>query len=137
MLLHLMGLFLMSKIILKIKEVKFMSIFIILLFLFTIFSFYSMYIPSLYALRILQGEPRNFPLAGFFVFIISFFCLCLSTQYEKYVIIFFLFMSAMIWILHLYSFIKNKGSYPFTNNFAYHFFVAAIIHGILYSLVIL
>lgn len=121
--------------ILKIKRWTIMIIVIILLFLFTVFAFYSTYISCLYALEILQCEPRDFPLCGFVITTISTMALLSVVTCKKCVILFLLFISLMIWISHLYYYFKNKKRYPFTGDFIFYFFLSLIIHCILFLLV--
>lgn len=112
-----------------------MIIGIILLFIFTTFIFYSTYISSLYALEILQCEPRNFPWNGIIITSISFISLMIMIPLKEYVALFFLLLSALVWFLHFASYliriVKRENIYPFTPEFHIYFLVSVIIHVLL------
>lgn len=112
-----------------------MVIGIILLFIFTTVIFYSTYISSLYSLGILQCEPRNFPWKGVIITLISFIGLLIIVPLKRYVALFFLLLSVLVWVLHFVSYLKKitKGEniYPFTPEFHRYFLISVIIHVLL------
>lgn len=105
---------------------------VVIILLFTVFAFYTTYISCLYVLNILKCEPRDFPWCGFVITSILIAVLLRIVTFKKYIVLFLLFISLMIWILHFVSYmkriIKKENLYPFTNKFHIDFLVSVVMH---------